>query len=373
VSFRHSLAARRESDNLVVECLLADGTAGFGEGVPRDYVTGETIESSLDACRGFDKEALSRGFQSFDEVLECLKSSSLVARNTATVLNNSARCALELSVLDAFGKYFGKSLADVSAFILPEHLVNPRPISVKYSPVLSAGGPFGACLSALKFRLYGFRQIKVKVGLGRSDFQRLKAVRRMAGRDIDIRLDANGAWNFEEAKKFLGKALRFGISCVEEPLRRDCKEDLKCLREEVPIPVMLDESLRTLEEAREAAKKGLADMFNIRISKCGGFIRSLEIVALASDKGLGWQLGCQVGETGLLSAAGRHFASTVKGARYIEGSYGRHLLSEDITREDLTFSYGGKAPPIAGFGLGVELDRRALAKVTLRKEVLKVE
>src|ERR687894_110101 len=44
---RHASHTRTETDNVVVRCVLADGTTGYGEGVPREYVTGETIESAL--------------------------------------------------------------------------------------------------------------------------------------------------------------------------------------------------------------------------------------------------------------------------------------------------------------------------------------
>ena len=58
--------------------------------------------------------------------------------------------------------------------------------------------------------------------------------------------------------------------------------------------------------------------------------------------GIGYQLGCHPGETGILSAAGRHWASVVPDIRYLEGSYDRHLLKELLTHEDITFSYGGR-------------------------------
>jgi muconate cycloisomerase len=87
---------------------------------------------------------------------------------------------------------------------------------------------------------------------------------------------------------------------------------------------------------------------------------------------LGYQLGCQVGETGILSAAGRHFATSVAGIRFLEGSYDRHLLAERLTREDVTFGYGGRASALAGSGLGVSVDPQALARVTQRQERIRL-
>jgi muconate cycloisomerase len=133
---------------------------------------------------------------------------------------------------------------------------------------------------------------------------------------------------------------------------------------------MLDESLCSRRDAERAIAGGLCDLFNVRLSKCGGFLPSLRLVQLAGQHRLGCQLGCQVGETALLSAAGRHFACSVGGLRAREGSYDRHLVREPLGTSDLTFGWGGKAPALPGPGLGVTIDPAALSRVTLRKEAI---
>jgi muconate cycloisomerase len=131
---------------------------------------------------------------------------------------------------------------------------------------------------------------------------------------------------------------------------------------------MLDESLCSLTDAHRAIESGTCDLFNIRLSKCGGLIPSLRLAAVAHQAGLGYQLGCQVGETGILSAAGRHFAGSVANIRYLEGSYDRHLVRERLTVQDITFGRGGLAPALTGFGLGVDIDANALQRVTVRQQ-----
>jgi muconate cycloisomerase len=131
---------------------------------------------------------------------------------------------------------------------------------------------------------------------------------------------------------------------------------------------MLDESLCSVSDGRRAIERGTCDLFNIRLSKCGGFVNSLKLAALAHGAGLGYQLGCQVGETGILSAAGRHFACSVGGIRYLEGSFDRFLVRERLTVEDLTFGYRGFAPALTGPGLGIRVDPDALKRVTIREE-----
>jgi muconate cycloisomerase len=96
----------------------------------------------------------------------------------------------------------------------------------------------------------------------------------------------------------------------------------------------------------------------------------LRLAQFARAHGLGCQLGCQVGETALLSAAGRHFACSVDGLRYLEGSYDRHLVRESLSTRDITFRWGGWAPALPGSGLGATVDPQALERVTVRKEPL---
>jgi muconate cycloisomerase len=133
---------------------------------------------------------------------------------------------------------------------------------------------------------------------------------------------------------------------------------------------MLDESLCSMADAQQAVAEKTCDLFNLRLSKCGGFLPSLRLAQFARQHGLGYQLGCQVGETALLSAAGRHFACSVRDIRYVEGSYDRRLVRERLTCEDITFGYGGLAPALSGPGLGVAVDEAALHRVAVRKEVL---
>jgi L-alanine-DL-glutamate epimerase-like enolase superfamily enzyme len=145
------------------------------------------------------------------------------------------------------------------------------------------------------------------------------------------------------------------------------------LREKSPVPVMLDESLTGLADAKAAIASDACDLFNIRLSKCGGYLASLRLAALAHEKKLGYQLGCHPGETGILSAAGRHWASSVARIRYVEGSYDRHLFRQLVTNEDITFGYGGRAPALTAPGLGVTIATDVLATHTTCEHKFTIE
>jgi muconate cycloisomerase len=123
-------------------------------------------------------------------------------------------------------------------------------------------------------------------------------------------------------------------------------------------------------DAQRAVREQLCDQFNLRLSKCGGFIPTLRLAQFAMRNGITCQLGCQVGETAILSAAGRHFASSVRDLAAIEGSYDRHLVREWLADRDISFGWGGQAPALVDPGLGIEVDLKSLARVTLREDPL---
>jgi muconate cycloisomerase len=368
---RHAAHTRTETDNLLVRCVLEDGSEGFGEGVPRDYVTGETIDSAFELLRRSDLSAQCQDCRDFEQVLAWAERLELapVAGDERGCEGNAARCAIELAILDAYGRHFGRSLSDVVQLLAPEiHHPQPR---VRYSGAITTARGIKTLTAAIVFRIYRFKQVKIKVGMeGYNDLHRLGMMRRWGGRRIDIRLDANEAWTPANVVERIRALEPFGISAVEQPLPHAEAAYLSEIRQHVRTPIMLDESLCSRYDAERAVEGHFCDLFNIRLSKCGGFIPSLRLAQFAKQSGLGCQLGCQVGETAVLSAAGRHFAANVAGLRYLEGSYDRHLVREALATEDLTFGWGGWAKALPGPGLGMTLDREALKRVSVRKEPL---
>jgi muconate cycloisomerase len=370
-AIKHASHSRTETDNVVIRCVLDDRTEGFGEGVPRDYVTGETIASALALLKGSDLPAQFGECGDFPAAVALAERLGLapVAGDDRQCQGNAARCAVELAVLDAYGRAFAKPLSDVTRLLAPE-LHAPRDW-VRYSGAITSSKGFKLRLAAWAMWLYRFRQLKVKVGIaGQNDVARLRSIRKRAGRCMDLRIDANEAWTPPEAIRHVLELEPLGITAVEQPVAHAEAASLRGVRRQIRTPVMLDESLCSMVDAERAVEMEMCDLFNLRLSKCGGFIPALRLAQFARRQGLGYQLGCQVGETAILSAAGRHFASSVADIRYLEGSYDRHLVREALGTRDLTFRWGGWAPALPGPGLGVTVDTRALERVTVRKETI---
>ncbi len=376
---RHASHAREETDSLVVRCELDNGIVGWGEGLPRPYVTGETIDDvwSLLAASDIARQLA----QPIENVSQAIKLTDQIKLQVPGgdcpyvergCFGNSARCAIELSLLDAAARAEDVPLSRITE-LLPEAIaIRESHSQVRYSAAITAMSPWATTVRALKIRLYGFHQCKVKVGVaGVDDADQLRRIRKILPTpQVDLRIDANEAWTCENLESKLAALRPFEITSLEQPVPHKDVAGMARLRGQIGVPLMLDESLCSLTDAHRAIESGTCDLFNIRLSKCGGFVSSLRLAAIAHQAGLGYQLGCQVGETGILSAAGRHFASSVANIRYLEGSYDRHLVRERLTVQDLTFARRGLSPALPGHGLGIEIDEAALRRVTVREQSL---
>lgn len=374
-AIRHASHSRTSSANLLVRVKLLDGTVGHGEGVPREYVTGETIESAFAMLGAFDAARFVGVPKSLPEFMATLAAAAPaselfgIANDPRMMGGNAAYCALETALIDAYSRHYDSTvttaLRSVDEF---NDQFNAEPAGVRYSGAITAETRRKEKISAWKMRIYGFHQVKVKVGVaGQDDAERLRVMRRILGRRVDIRLDANEAWRAVELCERVRPLLPHGASALEQPVAHEEVAELAGLKPELGIPIMLDESLCGEADARRAIAGGWADLFNVRLSKCGGFLACLRIMRLGRRAGLGFQLGCHPGETGVLSAAGRHFASNVTSLSYVEGSYDRYILKENIVREEISFGYGGRARRLTGPGLGVSVDPTQLEKMTAKK------
>lgn len=358
-AFAHSLASRKESSNLIVKVTLDNGCCGYGEGVPRDYVTGESIDQAEQSVLSqYAPHVLGISMEDPQAVLASLAKSftTLGLREKA---QGASWCALELAMIDACSKLHGKQ-----AF---ELIGNKEQEKIRYGGVV----PFGKkkALKAILFfyKLYGFKTVKIKVGNKNleEDIDKLKLAREILGDACILRVDANCAWKLDQALRAAEAFRLFGVKSYEQPFAADDWTALKKFSGEIPEDVIVDESLCTLEQARQLAEEKICDAFNVRLSKAGGLLAAKEMLQLALSKGLKVQLGAQVGESGILSAAARHLAVTQPMLENYEGSANFFLLKQDICKENLNAGPGGFADlgfagKKNGFGLIID-DRRLVA------------
>jgi len=373
--FGHAKAARAIADNLVVEVVLEDGTRGHGEAVPREYVTGETITTAFAALTAVVDVPL--GITDADDFATVAR--ALAGQDLALALALAPRtrapaaaAALELALLDAYARREGRSVLDAVTLVpeLAELLVPSPPTHVRQT--LTIGDDLDGAL-ARAGALGGALDLKLKVGFGAAeDLARGRALRARFGNEVDLRADANAAWARSDAAEILTALSPIKLSSVEEPLRDRDLAGCALLRR-CGTRVMLDESLCTLTDAERAIEADAADLFNLRLSKCGGLFGTLRLVQRAERAGIDWQLGCMVGESGILSCLGRLFVARVRGARYFESTVPTKSLEADLTTAQLDHVAGTRDTPVpTGPGFGAEivpevLERYTVAQLTIAR------
>jgi len=360
--FKHAAAERTSSYSLFLKCTTDSDTVGFGESLPREYVTGESRASAFAMLRDeILPRLLDQRFESMQEVESFLNRCDGQAPGwvAAQVPQTAAWCAVDLALLDAFGKTFGARALSTESTTLSADF--------RYSGALSADKGWRLVKSALKQRLFGIRQVKLKVD-DAEDVKAVRLLRQVFGRNFDVRVDANMAWDVEQAIHAMRDMARYGVQSFEQPIAAEDIEGLARLVAETQLGVMVDESLTTRASLQRLIGTKACTAANVRISKCGGLVAAFNRARETLDAGLVLQFGCQVGESSLLSAAHLRLAQAVQPVTYAEGCFGLFLLREDPVVPLLQFGYGGRPPQVPeGNGLGVNVDENVLARWTVEK------
>ena len=377
--FEHAAASRDTADPVIVSLSAAAPYAhhvGYGETLARAYVTGETTESVVaDICTHFCERLATAAPATFVEALELAESlpSELEGR-----IVTAARAAVELALLDLCCKAFQRRPADITGWMGLVGFGPPGCLrSVRYSGQV-VGSTQEKLTSRLRWqRWYGLRDFKLKVATDGWEERLVWAHRALRGpierKAATLRVDANAGWSLSAAAEAAPLLEQCGVCAVEQPLPESMDADLPYLAEQMSCDVMADESLLTLQDAQRLIEGRGVQVLNIRIAKNGGLMPALRIARLALSAGLDVQLGCLVGETSILTAAGLAFLECCPRVRFVEGAFGTFLLRRDITRRPIRFGYGGRVRPRPGYGFGVDVNATALESLAVdRPRVIQV-
>ena len=344
VSFKHASAERNTTESIVVVAESDRGHTGYGEGCPRSYVTDESIDSAI---------AFFLKHKSSIQVIENLEELRRWIEELSGPIdvNPAAWCAIELALLDLLGKEQEQSIEELLSLPLLKG-------EFRYTAVLGASNYEAFAGQLQQYVQTGFSDFKVKIsGKLEEDIEKLNLLKNLDNQEIRIRLDANNLWDTSsEATAYL-KQLDTNFFAIEEPIKANQYETLRTITQVLNTQIILDESFLRKAQFEQIQHRPETWIINVRISKMGGILRSLDIAKEASKLNVPIIIGAQVGETSILTRAALTVANTYRDILLAqEGGFGTYLLKRDIVETPLMFGNGGLlsvSPLIAKQGLGL--------------------
>ncbi|MCL4156825.1 UNVERIFIED_CONTAM: hypothetical protein GTU68_014328 [Idotea baltica] len=196
----------------------------------------------------------------------------------------------------------------------------------------------------------GFTILKIKGGSNlEEDVEKMKKLHEIYPK-VTWRFDGNQGYTVQESIAFVKSTAAIGIEIFEQPTKMEAEERLGQVTDQVAIPVMADESLKTLTDAFRLAQNERVDMINIKLQKVGGIMVGMHINSVAKSANLETMVGC-IDECGLGIAAGLHFALSRPNIVYAD--LDGHLELLDDPYKDIFTLRNGVLFPTEKYGLGV--------------------
>lgn len=320
--FRIARSVQYTSPNVIVQINHEDH-AGYGEASPAEYY-GESPQTVL-ACISDFAGNLGEDPFLIEDVHQRL--------NKIIGLNPAAKAAVDMALYDLMGKIL---------HIPVYKLLGLNPAKTPHTSfTIGIDTPAQMAKKALLAKDYPI--LKIKVGT-KHDIDVLKAIRDVS--NAVIRVDANTGWTPKEAIKNINALAPYNIEFVEQPVPAHDLKGLKLIRDNVPVPIIADESCVTVDDIPLVAD--CVDGINIKLMKCGGIHQALKMIHVARAHNLRVMIGCMI-ESSLSITAAAHLTPLVDYAD-LDG----HLLIDDDPYEGVQVE-NGKLILSERPGLGVRM------------------
>ncbi len=323
---------------VIVEC--DNGTVGYGEGAPTPQITGETM-GSMQACIAYIKpHIVGLNIEDFDTIIKRVH--SLILKNT------TAKSALEIALYDLKSK---------SEKLPLYRMLGGNKTSFRTDITISMGTVEKMICDAQNAIALGYNTLKIKIGDNpQKDVERVTAIRNALESSIKLRLDANQGWTAKESVALLHALERQDIVAefIEQPVAADDIEGLKYIKERVQTPLLADESIFTLKDARKLLEMQAIDYVNIKLAKTAGITQALKLADLSKSFGVKCMIGCML-EGPISVAAGVHVASAKADIITMLDLDAVSLLASHPVKTSIVFDESHIVLSSRAYGLGVSL------------------
>ncbi len=290
-----------KTTNFILKLETASGLMGYGCAAPDLHVTGETTEDvELAIYKVVIPYLEGKDPFTYIRLLDELK--------TQLEGKASTLAMVDMALLDLVSRKAGVPLYKFLGGYKPSI---PTSITIGILPLDDT------LKQAAEFVASGFFILKIKGGkVLEEDIEKMIRLRE-AFPGIQLRFDGNQGYSVAQALEFVRRTEEVGIEIFEQPTLVQGDENLGEVTRQVHVPVMADESLKSLADAFRLARHERIDMVNIKLMKVGGIIEGLHINSVARSASLEVMAGC-IDECGLGIAAGLHFALSRRNIEYAD-------------------------------------------------------
>jgi O-succinylbenzoate synthase len=214
----------------------------------------------------------------------------------------------------------------------------------------------------------GYRKIKVKIAPS-SDIAFVRAVRDALGADIHLMADANSAYTLSDADR-LAQLDEFNLIMIEQPLGADDIRQHADLQRRLRTPICLDESITSVDRARDMIALGSGRIVNIKPGRVGGYSASRAIHDVCQQNGIPVWCGGML-ESGVGRAYNVALASLPNFTLPGDLSPSARYWERDLVTPEWTMDAEGMVPvPRSRPGIGVTVDMDRVDALTARTATL---
>ena len=215
----------------------------------------------------------------------------------------------------------------------------------------------------------GYQKVKIKIAPGR-DADWVRAVRTAVGHEAHLMADANNAYTLADADR-LAQLDDLDLMMIEQPLAWDDLVRHAELQRKLRTPLCLDESITSLDRAQDMITLGAGRIINIKPGRVGGFAQSIAIHDLCEANGIPVWCGGML-ESGIGRSYNVALASLPNFTLPGDLSPSARYWAKDVVSPEWTMSAQGMVRvPLDRPGIGVEVDREHVARITVRTEELR--
>ena len=290
-------------ENIFVRLQAEDGSIGMGVAAPDAEVTGESEHDCRLALEtGLESLLLGADIRHLRKILRHV--------DNAMPTQPAARAAIDIALHDLWAKHLGLPLVEVLGRC---HRSLPTSITIGIKSVAES------LEEVDEYKGRGFKIIKIKIGQSvEQDVECLSQIRRQAGREMILRVDANQGYTPDEFKKFVGLTDSLNLEFIEQPLPASDLDSMRRMPERMRKMTAADESLLDARDALNCLQPPRPfGIFNIKLMKCGGIAAGLQIAEIANLAGIDLMWGC-MDESRIGIAAALHAALASPTTRYLD-------------------------------------------------------